>query len=190
MKKVILFFLFTTFIYSHGLNIFTAYVTLRNTNHISLTLHFDLIELIENIYKRDNKKFDLIKLANSSKKEFEKEYKKVKELFEKELTIKFNKTPIDSPYFKFFTIDEFKKGIRDKFMSTIIDKQTHSHSHNHYFKKIRVDGFMPKNQTKGDLNIHFPKEIEEVMVTFAKPRTQTIKADNNGSNFKLSIDVF
>lgn len=167
----------------HGLQISTATIVQRYGSHLSLTLHYNPLKLLQ----AENNMPRMAVLSNMSEEAYAKEYATIQQFFQKHLDIKIGERALFSPHFRFNPPEKFKKALRGAFMEAMTLQQSgHGHSHPPMLY-VKLDGFLPKDANSSRLLVHFPKEIGEVMVSFSRPVIQTLQPDSNGSVFSLTL---
>ena len=180
---------------AHGLNATTANVVVRNRSHVMLYLQYDPLRLLSKITKRNNL---LAVLSGLPEEALEKEYQHIKNLLQKKLVIRYNQQTIVSPNFRFPELQKFSYLIREQFMDAVTANQKvevvdHAHKNRSDFQILEVDGFLPKNSAgkilEASLDIHFPRELGTVIVTYSEPLSQTVKPGKNGSHYRHRLNA-
>jgi len=185
---------------AHGLKINTAQVNIRNDNHMIVRIRYDLMHFLHQL--NQEKPLPLAFLANMSDQQLEQQFERIKAAFRDNLSIRLNNKPLQSMQFRFNSLPRFRAKIREQFMQQTRQQamqkngqnkqqkksQTHSHDDQQQtFHMVNVDGFLPANHSNGNLAIDFPLELGEIMVTYSKPVSQTLKADANTIRYRQVI---
>jgi len=189
IRHLLIFVIGVVSLFGHGLEISSASIVQRSVNHLSLSLYYNPLKLLQ----ADGNIAKMAMLSNMKEKEYEKEYTKFQDFFKKHLFIKIGDQDMLSPHFRFSHEDEFKKALQDSFMEMMAQKsQKDENSSGHHYHPpslyVKLDGFIPKDAKDKSLTVHFPKEIGEVAVSFSRPIMQTLQPDSNGSIFLYDLD--
>jgi hypothetical protein len=180
----------STFLNAHGLSMSTAHVQVRNHTHLSMRVEYDPFKLIAKM--KGAKAPSLAELASMPRETLNKLYGELKLTLSQDIKIHFGSKMVSLLNFRFLSNDDFAKEVRQKFMKVTMNQSNKHHSHadvREHFINMSVDGFLPKKQKEGTLGIDFPTQLGDVMVTFSKPQTQTIKAEKKVSRYTQHIQL-
>ena len=182
-----------SFCSAHGLTMSTASVMIRNKTHVIVRLQYDPVLLLHQITSGKNPPPPLPLLANMPDELFEKQYHAIQSIFTQKLSLRFAGKPVHSVRLRFPTVPQFRKQIRARFMHEVIQAQSKGkqepHNDRQYYQTIEADGFLPDSPTKGALEIHFPRELGQILVTFSQPQSQTLTPDDTGVLYRHFVDI-
>ncbi|GAB6041675.1 hypothetical protein [Endothiovibrio diazotrophicus] len=176
----------------HGLTITTAGVTLRNGNHLMLHLQYDPLRMWHKVNDgAGGAPIDLGRLASLPDAEFEAGYRAIQAYLREGLTVRAADRPLTSPQFRFPPAAEFRRVVREGFMRRVLAaKQGGGHFHEdarHDYQSAWLDGFLPEGSESGELELHFPPALGEVMVTYSRPRSWTLRPDEGGIRLRFAV---
>lgn len=187
MRLFLIITLLFNLLYSHGLEMSKAYITIREPNHLSMKLNFDALEILERIYTSQKRSFDFNSFANLSDDKLKLEFEAIKSKVEA-IDIEVDNIDLESKYFRFMEFEEFKTRLKEEFMAFIVNRHEQKNHKPFINFGVFADGFLPKESKKKLLKVLFPSELDSILVTFAKPKTVMIRPDENSSKYELSLE--
>lgn len=165
--------------WTHGIEITTAHLALRNGNHVTLRVAYDPAAAMENLG------YALPALAALGDAKFNQAYGQLKERFRTGVGIRAEGRPVESLFFRFPSSDAFRQLLRESFMERTMAGGGHVHPR---FSAMDADGFLPPGtKTPESLELFLPPELGEVMVTFSQPQIRTVMPDMNGSRCRFVL---
>jgi len=185
---------------SHGLTMTTAQVTQRHNNHITIRVETELTELFKKMTWQ-KKPASLLHLANGSDVVLSGFRLELARLFSEKMLISFAGKAIESANLRLASADKIKQQLLLEVANNVLNKvalkNSLSHSHNDHgnsnngrqnYLVVKVDGFIPTEINQQAIEILFPTELGNIMVSYNKPQVQTLTVGKQSSRYLQKID--
>lgn len=180
---------FSGFASAHGLNMSTAQVTLRQNNHISIRVHTSLKEILAQLnWKGKPKSFT--ELATSTEDKLKPMGLALRALFTDKMPITVGDTKMESKKARLPNARQLQSKLQKVLAQKVMQKRQGKQQNDHHSSNdliIEIDGFVPKGADSSQLNIHFPKELGAIMVSYNKPQVQTLKAGKSATRYQQAL---
>ncbi len=177
---------FSGFASAHGLNMSTAQVTLRQNNHISIRVHTSLKEVLAQLnWKGKPKSFT--ELATSTEDKLKPMGLALHALFTDKMPITVGDKKMASIKARLPNARQLQSKLQKVLAQKVMQKRQGKQQSGHHSSNdliIEIDGFVPKGADNSQLNIHFPKELGAIMVSYNKPQVQTLKAGKSATRYQ------
>ena len=176
---VMAFMFFSSQLFSHGLTMTTAELTLRNNNHLTLAIRTSLPALF-NRMQWQNKPVSLIHLMAEDGVALTAFRSQLNLLFLKNMPITFADYALISPNLRLPSQAVLRRQIETDIANSLLpSNEERDHDRSNYLL-VYVDGFIPKKAlSTGDasrVEVLFPDELADIMVSFNRPLVQTLPA--------------
>ena len=166
-------------LYSHGLTMTTAELTLRNSNHLTVTVRTSLSGLF-NRMQWQNKPLSLVHLMAEDNNALMDFSAQLKVLFLQDMPIRFTDYALISPNLRLPKLAKLRQQIEREIANSLLpDVVGQEHDRSNYLV-IYLDGFIPKQALADDIEssvqVVFPGALADIMVSFNRPLVQTLPA--------------
>ncbi|MCE9687914.1 hypothetical protein LZP73_17180 [Shewanella sp. AS16] len=192
---------------AHGLNMTSANISLRQHNHLSLTVATSLTALFHRL-EWQGKPASIAHLVADEAKlaEF---HRQLVQVFAERLTISIDGQPLASRQTRAPSLAQLKQRLEEEIAEALLPPhkaqgQAHDHgaheamphealsheplSHEKYQTLvIHIDGFMPRAVKAEMLNVHFPPALGPVLTNYSEPRSQTLTPGADGSSLQIGL---
>jgi len=168
---------------AHGLTMTTAEIVLRHNNHVSITVRTALSSLFHEM-KWAGKPSSLLHLTSDEKslRQFRNELAK---LFSEKMPVSFNNIAMESPNLRIAKLPQLKHQLQTEIANGILTSSTDHVPHDRQnYLVVNIDGFMPQKIETAELNIIFPAELGDVMVSYSKPQVQTLSGKGKSHSYR------
>lgn len=169
---------------AHGLHMTTVAVTLRQGDHLSLTVHTSLTDLF-NRMEYDGKPGSVIYLANGSDKEIEQFRQQILSLV-KQTPLTVAQQPLQSVEVRMARAEALRELLLNAVAEHVLQAGTaagaSSDPRSNYLR-IDIDGFIPKGDGTPVLEANFPQAFGPILFSYSKPQMQTIEPGEHGSHY-------
>lgn len=176
----------TTGAKAHGLNMTSANITLRQHNHLSLTVATSLTELFRQLtwQGKPSSMFQLM----SDEAQLTAFHFQLEQLFTAQLTVVIDGQLLSSRQTRVPSIKQLQQLLQEEIAKALLPPHTGKEDHDDYRTLvISIDGFMPKSVAAEQLNVHFPPALGPVLANYSEPYTQTLAPTANGSRFGIAL---
>lgn len=170
---------------AHGLHMTTVSVTQRQGDHLSFTIHTSLTDLFNRMeYK--GKPGSVIYLANGSDEEIVQFRRQILTLLQQKMQLAVTQQPLQSVEVR--TVES--KALRELLLRDVAEHvlqagvatDPNGNPRSDYLR-IDIDGFIPKGEGAQVLEVSFPKELGQILISYSKPQMQTINPGEQGSHY-------
>ncbi|NMH66332.1 hypothetical protein [Shewanella salipaludis] len=193
---------------AHGLNMTSANITLRQHNHLSLSVSTSLTALFQRL-EWQGKPASIAHLVADEAKlaEF---HRQLVQVFAEQLTVAIDGQPLESRQTRAPSQAQLRQRLEEEIAEALLppahtavhaahgqaphEDMSHeplSHeplSHEEYQTLvIHIDGFMPRAAKAEMLNVHFPPALGPVLTNYSEPRSQTLTPGADGSSLKIGL---
>ncbi|QSX31027.1 hypothetical protein JYB88_05125 [Shewanella cyperi] len=186
---------------AHGLNMTSANITLRQHNHLSLTLATSLTELFHQLEWQGKPPSIAHLVADEAKlAEF---HRQLVQVFAEQLTISIDGQSLASRQTRAPSQAQLKQRLEEEIAEALLppahghmphndavhdDKAHEPQSHEEYQTLvIHIDGFMPRTAKAEMLDVHFPPALGPVLTNYSEPRSQTLTPGADGSSLQIGL---
>jgi|GEM_PF-3945426 len=177
-------------LYSHGLTMTTAELTLRNNNHLTVTVRTSLAELFNRMEWQD-KPASLVHLMAEDNKALTRFRKQLGQLFIREMPIKFSDHALISPNLRLPKLVALRRQVEVAIANSLLPSvEGADHDRSNYLV-VYVDGFIPKQALMSDIassvEVVFPQVLADIMISFNRPLVQTLPASEGTRLYQQSF---
>ncbi|EAQ66930.1 hypothetical protein MED121_13420 [Marinomonas sp. MED121] len=175
-------------LYAHGLTMTTAELTLRNNNHLTVTVRVSLTELF-NRMNWQHKPPSLIHLMAEDGIALAGFRGAISQLFLAEMPISFMGQSLISPNLRLPNLAQLKQQVEADIAYSLMPAAD-EHDRSNYLV-VYLDGFIPKKAfaAKGASSVEavFPEVLGDIMVSFNRPLVQTLPATKGDRQYQESF---
>ncbi|QSX38256.1 hypothetical protein [Shewanella sedimentimangrovi] len=178
---------------AHGLNMTSANITLRQHNHLSLTLATSLTELFHQLEWQGKPPSIAHLVADEAKlAEF---HRQLVQVFAEQLTISIDGQSLASRQTRAPSQAQLKQRLEEEIAEALLppSPKTQEHTHgpaeheDYQTLVISIDGFMPRAAKAEMLDVHFPPALGPVLTNYSEPRSQTLTPGADGSSLQIGL---
>ncbi len=174
-------------IFAHGLTMTTAEIILRHNSHVTITVRTALTALFNDMQWR-GKPATLLHLTSDDKAlaQFRTELAK---LFSEKMPVSFNNILMESANLRIAKLPQLKRQLQTEIANGILVKTMGHEEHDRKnYLVVNIDGFMQENVKNAEINIVFPAELADVMVSYSKPQVQTLSGKGKKHNYRQVLN--
>ena len=175
-------------LYGHGLTMTTAQLTLRNNNHLTVTVSASLAELFNGMNWQD-KPPSLIHLMADDGIALADFRGQLSQLFLDDMPISFAGQALISPNLRLPHLPKLKQQIETEIAYSLMPN-TDEHDRSNYLV-VYLDGFIPKKAFALDgassVEAVFPDVLGDILVSFNRPLVQTLPATKGERHYQESF---
>ncbi len=174
---------------SHGLDMTTAQVTLRQNNHITIKINTSLKALLERL-EWQGKPANYIQLARLDVASLTALQVSLRALFESQMQVEIGGSNMISKQVRLPKEAELLSLIKQNVSAFILQQSANNQDSAKEIKggrsrylSIIMDGFIDTSAQNKMLHINFPKVLGGIMVSYSKPSVQSFKNNNKQTNY-------
>lgn len=174
---------------AHGLNMSSAQVTLRQSNHITIRVHTSLKDLLAQLHWQ-GKPQSFTELATTTEAKLKPMSVALHTLFTKNMLVSIGDIEMDSKKARLPNSRQLQSKLQKILAQKVMQKRQGKQKGDHHSNNdlvIEIDGFIPKGAKNSQLNIHFPKELGAITVSYNKPQMQTLKAGKSATRYYQAL---
>lgn len=168
----------------------TAELTLRNNNHLTVTVRTSLVELFDRMQWQD-KPLSLVHMMAKDGKALAIFRKQLSLLFMRDMPIRFSDQALISPNLRLPKLMALRRQIEVEIANSLLPRvEGADHDRSNYLVVI-VDGFIPKQALSSDfpssVEVVFSPVLADIMVSFNRPLVQTLPATKSARFYQQSF---
>ena len=169
---------------SHGLDMSTASVQLRDKTHLIITLRYDLLRVLSNSGLVISSENLLQNLATQTAEEFKQTLQALEAMLSEQLYASLDNQRIQNLRLRFPASKELQGLIKTQLMQTLTST---SHNHRPWSAWLEADAIL--TESHGELSLHFPSALGDVLTTFSKPQTRIVLSGHAGAVYTHSLEL-
>lgn len=168
----------------------TAELTLRNDNHLTVTVRTSLSELFKRM-QWQNKPLSLVHMMAADGKSLASFRAQLSLVFMRDMPITFLEQALISPNLRLPTLTALRRQIEVEIANGLLPSiEGEGHDRSNYLV-VFVDGFIPKKALSKDLassvEVAFSPVLSDIMISFNRPLIQTLPAAKNARLYQQSF---
>lgn len=160
--------------HAHGLHMSTAEIVARHSQHLTIRIHTSLPVLFSHM-EYTGKPPSLIHLANGSDQQLAEFRQQLLVLFQEKMWISVGQKPLKSVKVRTYRTQVLKQKMQDLLAEAVLGQAGGHEDEQYESLRVDMDGFIDTAAENQQLQIHFPEQLGEIMVTYSKPQTQTLQ---------------